>query len=220
MIIKKREETVVIKTIKQNTSNELIEKKSKFIANLYYVETDKQAEEIINQTRKKYHDAKHNCYAYSIMTKKGIINKMSDDGEPSGTAGSPMLTILQKQELTNILVIVTRYFGGILLGTGGLVRAYSQAVLGAIQKAEIVSQENGYELEIEANYSEIEKIQYYCKKNNITIINIQYGEKIKLTLEVTECEKDKIFMLKKEGKLNIINYALLKEKNIRKNIEK
>lgn len=207
------------KTIKENTSSEIIEKKSKFIANLFYVQSQEEAEERIKEIRKKYYDARHNCYAYSIMTNKGIINKMSDDGEPSGTAGAPMLNILLKKELVNVLVIVTRYFGGILLGTGGLVRAYSEATIEAIEKAHFVTEESGYEIQITINYPEFEKIQYYCEKNGIAIQNIEYGEKIKCNIEVTKEEKDKILKLKQEGSLKIEEYLIKKEKNIRKNIE-
>ena len=154
----------MLKTIKENTSAEIIEKKSKFIANLYYIQSEEEAEEIIKQIRKQYHDAKHHCYAYSIMTKNGIKNKMSDDGEPSGTAGMPMLNILIKRELVNVLVIVTRYFGGILLGTGGLLRAYSEATLQAIEKTEMVIEEIGYEVEIIIQYQELEKYNTIVKK--------------------------------------------------------
>lgn len=210
----------MLKTIKENTSSEIVEKKSKFIANLFYVQSQEEAEEKIKEIRKKYHDARHNCYAYSIMTKEGIINKMSDDGEPSGTAGNPMLNIILKKELINVLVIVTRYFGGILLGTGGLVRAYSDTTLEAIEKAEFVIEQIGYELEIIINYQELEKFEYYCEKNKLSIINIEYGEKIKCNIEVTKEEKDKIIELKEEGTLKIEDYKIIKEKNIRKNIEK
>ena len=210
----------MLKTIKENTSSEIVEKKSKFIANLFYVQTQEEAEEKIKEIRKKYHDARHNCYAYSIMTKDGIINKMSDDGEPSGTAGNPMLNIILKKELINVLVIVTRYFGGILLGTGGLVRAYSDATLEAIEKAEFVIEQIGYELEIIINYQELEKIEYYCEKNGLYIINKEYVEKIKCNIEVTKEEKDKILKLNEDGNFKIENYKIIKEKNIRKNIEK
>ena len=111
-------------TIKQNVQAEIIEKKSKFIANFFYVENVEEAEKMIKETKKKYFDARHNCIAYRVVEDGQIIEKSSDDGEPSGTAGSPMLNILQKNNLANVLIVVTRYFGGILLGTGGLVRDY------------------------------------------------------------------------------------------------
>ena len=116
------------KTIKQNSTAEIVEKKSKFIANVLYIETVEDAEQRIKEIKKQYHDAKHNCFAYIVTDLNGnTVQKSSDDGEPSGTAGAPMLKILVGQNLSNVLVIVTRYFGGILLGTGGLVRAYSRS---------------------------------------------------------------------------------------------
>ena len=122
-------------TIKQNVQAEIIEKKSKFIANFFYVENVEEAEKMIKETKKKYFDARHNCIAYRVVEDGQIIEKSSDDGEPSGTAGSPMLNILQKNNLANVLIVVTRYFGGILLGTGGLVRAYSDSLLKAIENS-------------------------------------------------------------------------------------
>lgn len=116
------------RTINKNTKAEIVEKKSKFIANVFYVEKVEQAEDYIKKIKKQYHDAKHNCFAYMITDLEGnTVQKSSDDGEPSGTAGAPMLKILVEKKLSNILVIVTRYFGGILLGTGGLVRSYSRS---------------------------------------------------------------------------------------------
>lgn len=133
------------KTISENVCAEIVEKKSKFIANLYYIKSKDEAEEIINSIRKKYYDARHNCYAYSVLDEDNkLFTKASDDGEPQGTAGMPMLDIINKKELVNVLVIVTRYFGGILLGTGGLVRAYSEATLKAIEEAEFVNEENRF----------------------------------------------------------------------------
>ena len=141
------------KTIKENVSAELVEKKSKFIANLFYIESREEAEDIIKMQKKKYYDARHNCYAFRVLGEDGIIEKSSDDGEPSGTAGAPMLNILSKMEITNVLVIVTRYFGGILLGTGGLVKAYSNSTKLALEKAEISMLEEGFVYKIEIKYS-------------------------------------------------------------------
>lgn len=207
------------KTISENTSAQIVEKKSKFIANIYYVQTQEEIENILKELRKKYYDARHNCYAYSILTKDGVVNKMSDDGEPSGTAGAPMLNIITKNELTNILVVVTRYFGGILLGTGGLVKAYSEATIKALEKVKIVNEEIGYEVEVTILYNEWEKFKYYCEKNNINIINVVYDEKIKSRIEATQTEKSKIEELIGKGTLKIEEIKIIKEKNIRKNIE-
>ena len=126
-------------TIKDYVKEELMEKKSKFVAEIFYVETIEEAEENLRQIYKKYYDAKHHCFAYRILQNNAIIEKASDDGEPSKTAGAPMLQVLNKNELVNILVVVTRYFGGILLGTGGLVRAYTQATQNALKKTKILT---------------------------------------------------------------------------------
>lgn len=207
------------KTILENTSAQIIEKKSKFIANIYYVQTQEEIENILKEIRKKYYDAKHNCYAYSISTKDGLVNKMSDDGEPSGTAGAPMLNIITKNGLTNILVVVTRYFGGILLGTGGLVKAYSEVTMKALENTKIVNEEQGYELEVIISYNEWKKFRYYCEKNKINILNAIYDEKIKSRIEVTNIEKIEINKLIEESKLKIEKIDIIKEKNIRKSIE-
>lgn len=128
------------------------------------------------------------------------------------------MNVLEKNELYNVLVIVTRYFGGILLGAGGLVRAYTEAAVKAIEKAEIVEQENGFELEIWISYQDMEKMKYYCDKNNIKIIKWEYGENIGCTIEVTNAEKDIILTdYKYNDKMpNIIDYKVIREKFIRK----
>ena len=140
-------------SIKENVQSEIVVKKSKFICNLIKVDSQEEAENIIKQTKKKYFDARHNCVAYRVLEDEKIIEKSSDDGEPSGTAGGPMLNILQKNNLCNVLVIVTRYFGGILLGTGGLVRAYSDATLEAIDNAQKLEKCMGEEAEVEIEYN-------------------------------------------------------------------
>lgn len=208
----------MLKTIKENVQEEVVEKKSKFIADLIYVQSTKEAEEELKKIKKKYHDARHHCYAYSVMTSNGIVNRASDDGEPSGTAGAPMLNIINKNELINVLIVVTRYFGGILLGTGGLVKAYSESTIKAIEAATLVSEQRGYEISLDVNYNDYEKLCYYCKNNNIKIINSDYGEKINCKLEVTKEENEKIIKEQEELKLNfaIENYKIIEEKNIRK----
>lgn len=198
----------MFKTIKENSTAEVVEKKSKFIANVFYVESRKEAEGLIKQINKKYHDARHNCYAYRIFAKEGIIEKASDDGEPSGTAGAPMLNILSKKELTNILVIVTRYFGGILLGTGGLVKAYSEACSLAIKNSGIIEKKllNVYKIEI--NYADIDKFKYFAKNNNIIILKEEYLENV--ILEIGINEKEEINKIDEKEK-NVRNIQFLKE---------
>ena len=210
----------MFRTIKENVEAEITENRSKFIANIMYVKTVAEAEEYLNAIKKKYHDAKHNCFAYSIMTADGIINRSSDDGEPSGTAGGPILNIINKNELINTLVVVTRYFGGILLGTGGLVKAYSESTLKAIEKAEFVVEERGYEASLEINYNDFEKFRFYCNKNGINIIKTDYKDKIVCDIELNNEENKRLMENLNELSFKIENYKILKEKNIRKNADK
>lgn len=174
------------KTINSNDECELVEKKSKFIASIFRVNSIDEAESLIKDTKKKYYDARHNCYAYSVIEDEKIINRFSDDGEPSGTAGGPMLNILTGNNITNTLVIVTRYFGGILLGTGGLVRAYSDVTKNVIEKVGTVEQEIGYRVKFEVTYSEFEKLKYYLNRQNISIIDTEYFENIVLIADMSK----------------------------------
>jgi len=198
----------MFKSIKENSSAEVVEKKSKFIANVFYIESREEAEEIIKNMNKKYHDARHNCYAYRVIKSDGVIEKASDDGEPSGTAGTPMLNILSKNELANVLVIVTRYFGGILLGTGGLVKAYSAACTLGLEKAEIIEKYIAQVYKVEISYPDIDKFKYFAKNNNIIILNEKYSENVVLEIGIKEKDfLDKI--LQKE--INIGNIEFLRE---------
>ena len=206
----------MFKTISNDSEAEIIEKKSKFIANIFYVETQEEAEEKIKEIKKKYFDARHNCFAYSIFTKDRIIERFSDDGEPSGTAGAPMLNILSSQNLRNVVVIVTRYFGGILLGTGGLVRAYTGAVQEALKNVEIIEKYLGLEVKLEVNYPNLEKLKYYLKQNEIKILSSEYLENIKVLVEISEEKLENLLESKNELNFNLINVEKVKEKYIEK----
>lgn len=199
----------------EKLEEEIVEKKSKFIASLFYIDSEEKAQEILKSIKKQYFDARHNCFAYRVMTESGIIERFSDDGEPSGTAGGPMLNIMAKENLCNVLVIVTRYFGGILLGTGGLVRAYSEATSKVIETATIATETLGLEVQIEIDYNELEMIKYYCKKNGINIVNIVYEDNIKCYLEVTNEELENL-LNKNKSNCNILKHKILTTKNIRK----
>lgn len=179
-------------TIKKNIETEIVEKKSRFIANLFPVENIDEVEKRMGDIKRKYHDARHNCIAYRIVKDNQIIEKSSDDGEPSGTAGTPMLNILQKSNFANILIVVSRYFGGILLGTGGLVRAYSDSLLQAITESEKVQKCQGIEMFTNMEYSEFNHFKYYCKNNNIFITNVEYGESIACKIELEDDKKEKL----------------------------
>ena len=204
----------MFKTIKENVSYELVEKKSKFIANLYYVESVEEAEEKIKQLKKKYYDARHNCYAFSIFTNTGKIDRFSDDGEPSGTAGAPMLNIINSQGLSNILVVVTRYFGGILLGTGGLVRAYSDATIGALENANKTDKDLGLIVKLTVSYADVEKIKYYFKQEDINIINNEFDENVNIFIEITKEKYNKILENKEEFNFKILSNNVIKESYI------
>ena len=205
-------------TIKSDISSEIVERKSKFIANLIKVENREEAEEKIKEIKKKYYDARHNCVAYRIVEKDSLIEKASDDGEPSGTAGGPMLNILRNQNLANILVVVTRYFGGILLGTGGLVRAYSDATIKAINSADKVKKVMGIEFQISMEYSQLENFKYYCQKNKFNILNTQYSEDIVCNLTMEEDLKDKFIEDFETKKINLKEIKILDKKIIDKSI--
>ena len=190
-------------TIKESVQSEIVEKKSKFIANIFFVQSVEEAENIIKETKRKYYDARHNCSCYRVIEEGKIVEKQSDDGEPSGTAGGPMLNILQKKDLVNVVVIVTRYFGGILLGTGGLVRAYSDVTKKAIDEAEKNEIILGKEYKVKVDYSNLEKLKHYARVNNINIINSEFQNEIICTLQISN-EKINKFLEDIENKNLII----------------
>lgn len=203
------------KTIKENSSAEILEKKSRFIANVFYVESIEEAEKYIKDVKKKYHDAKHNCVAYAIETGDGgLAIKFNDDGEPSGTAGAPMLKVILEQEFSNILVIVTRYFGGILLGTGGLVRAYTQVTKDALDKATYIYKTLGKEMKMEIEYDELKNLKYYLEKNSIKITKIEYSDNITATIEIPNNKIENFTNNVNKKLLKVSKYDILQEKYI------
>ena len=211
---------IEFKTIEKENSAEIVEKKSRFIANIYNVESKEEAEEKIKQIKKKYYYAKHHCFAFSIIEENGITQKSSDDGEPSGTAGAPILNIIKSNNLQNVVIIVTRYFGGILLGTGGLTRAYSEAAGKVVEQSELIQKEPGMEVELEIDYNDNEKFKYYCQKNNVNIIKIEYTENILYKIELNEKEYKKIEERNKTNNkqldINIKNIKLKCRKYVKK----
>ncbi len=143
--------------IYEGGSGEIVEKKSRFIAHVFPVHSEEEASEYIEQIRKKYWDARHNCHAF-VIGPNNETSRCSDDGEPSGTAGRPILEVLQGRGIHDALVIVTRYFGGTLLGTGGLVRAYSQAAQAGLQASSIMTKQQGRKISIKTDYNGIGKL--------------------------------------------------------------
>lgn len=166
---------------------ELVEKKSRFIANVRPVESEAEAVAFIDEMKKKYWDARHNCSAFVIGT-KAELTRCSDDGEPSGTAGRPMLEVLLGEGVRNVAVVVTRYFGGVLLGTGGLVRAYSGAVKEGIAASKIGTMRYGVRLKICTDYNGIGRIQYILRQNGLEAEDTVYTDQVELTvLLAAEC---------------------------------
>lgn len=197
-----------INTIKQDVTIELIEKRSRFITNAFNVNSRKEAEEKIKEIKKKYYDAKHNCFAFVVIESGEKVVKTSDDGEPAGTAGMPILNAIEKNDLSNILIIVTRYFGGILLGTGGLTRIYSKSSTEVIKNAEIVKNSDGVQLNVKIGYNDNENFRYYCDKNNIKIVNIEFNEDISYIIELSNEEFEKIKNIINQ-KNNEINFNII-----------
>ena len=171
-----------MKSIEETIQHTLIIKKSEFICTLIPLNDEEKVNETIDYYKEKYKDATHNCVAYLVGTKE----RANDDGEPSGTAGLPMLNVLKKQELSNIIAIVTRYFGGIKLGAGGLTRAYSQAVADALKEANIVEKHLIDVYDVSLDYSFTKKFEHLLKVNDIDCINKDYTEQVTYRLYIDD----------------------------------
>ena len=193
------------KVVTKEGTGEIVEKKSRFIGSTFAVESVEEAEKRIAEVSKKYWDARHNCYAY-VIGKNSENTRCSDNGEPSGTAGKPILEVITGAGLTNTLVIVTRYFGGVLLGTGGLVRAYTQAAQAAIAASETGEMVYARQLTLEVAYNMINNVKYFLEQNKISISDPRYTENVQYDICVKEEDKDRItegLIQKCEGKITI-----------------
>lgn len=170
---------------------EITEKKSRFIATVRPVESEDEAVSFINETKKKYWDARHNCSAF-VIGKRQELTRCSDDGEPAGTAGRPMLDVLLKENIHNAAVVVTRYFGGVLLGTGGLVRAYQQATKAGLSASEIIEKKDGAVLFIRTDYTGIGRLQYLFAQEKITVMDTAYEADVLVKAVIQENNKKRI----------------------------
>lgn len=170
---------------------EITEKKSSFIATVRPVESEDEAVSFINETKKKYWDARHNCSAF-VIGKRQELTRCSDDGEPAGTAGRPMLDVLLKENIHNAAVVVTRYFGGVLLGTGGLVRAYQQATKAGLSASEIIEKKDGAVLFIRTDYTGIGRLQYLFAQEKITVMDTAYEADVLVKAVIPENDKKRI----------------------------
>ena len=209
------------KIVLQGGTGEIVEKKSRFIASVFPVEAEEEAISIIEQTRKQYWDARHNCYAY-VIGEDGGRQRCSDDGEPQGTAGRPMLDVILAEDIKNILVVVTRYFGGTLLGTGGLVRAYSMSVKARIDNSVIVNKCPGNRIKITTDYNGAGKLQYIAAGLDIPVLATDYLDKVIITLLVPPRSRNTLVnkvmeatsataIIENEGE---VWYAILADKSI------
>lgn len=181
-------------TIKDEVSSQFEEKKSVFIGHVKRVYTEDEAKDFINKTRNSYKEARHNVYAYVIGQNMGI-QRYSDDGEPQGTGGIPVLEVIKKNEITDVVIVVTRYFGGILLGKGGLVRAYSKGAAMAVNDGGIVEKVKGVVIEIILDYDMLGKVQYLFEQKLWHIENTDYTDKVKL---IMYCPVDELGEVQKE----------------------
>lgn len=179
------------KILKEGGAGEIEEKKSRFIATFRPVSSEEEAAAFIEEMKKKYWDARHNCSAF-VIGKKGELTRCSDDGEPSGTAGRPMLEVLLGEEVRNAAVVVTRYFGGTLLGTGGLVRAYTQAVKAGLENCLVVTMRYGVRFKIGTDYNGLGKVQYILGSRGIAILDSRYAENVELAVIVAKEEYDAV----------------------------
>lgn len=171
------------KVLLEGGEGEIVEKKSRFIATVAKCETEEEAVRFIEQMKKKYWDARHNCSAF-VIGGRGELTRCSDDGEPSGTAGRPMLEVLLGMEIRNVAVVVTRYFGGVLLGTGGLVRAYTQAVKEGLAHCSIGVRRSGHEIEVVTDYNGVGKVLYLLRQNGLEPEDSRYADDVTLRLIV------------------------------------
>lgn len=180
------------RVVYEGGEGEITEKKSRFIATVRPVETEEEATAFIAEMKKKYWDARHNCSAFVIGDRQELT-RCSDDGEPAQTAGRPMLDVLLKEGITNVAVVVTRYFGGVLLGTGGLVRAYQAATQAGLAASHIIEKRWGQKLLIRTDYNGLGKLQYLFGQQQTAILSTEYAADVVLTILVPIPQKDVLY---------------------------
>ena len=180
------------RVVYEGGEGEIVEKKSRFIATVRPVETEEEAVAFINEMKKKYWDARHNCSAFVIGSRQEVT-RCSDDGEPAQTACRPMLDVLLREGITNVAVVVTRYFGGVLLGTGGLVRAYQSATQAGLAASKIIEKRQGKKLIIHTDYNGLRKLQYLFGQQKTAILDTEYAADVVLTILVPVEQKDFLY---------------------------
>ncbi len=174
-------------SVENEATSEIVEKKSRFIANIRHAETESEAMQFVDKIRKEHYNARHNVYAYILS---GGIKKYTDDGEPSKTAGLPILEMLEKQGITDVVCVVTRYFGGTLLGTGGLVRAYTEAAKEALAASGVVQMTKCSLFELRVPYSNLGSVEYLIKTSGAQCEEKIYAEDIKMLVSIEAAKQD------------------------------
>ncbi|MFR7992171.1 MAG: YigZ family protein [Lachnospiraceae bacterium] len=177
------------KIVYQGGNAEIVEKKSRFLASVQPVNSEEEALEFLQEVRREHWGAKHHCYAY-VIGEGQRLQRFSDDGEPAGTAGKPILEVLLAEDVHNTLIVVTRYFGGILLGTGGLVRAYTKAAAEGLQASRIAVKQWGCRLKLRTDYAGAGKVQYLLGKNHIPVTGSEFTESVQFEVLVTAEERE------------------------------
>ncbi|HCN60261.1 MULTISPECIES: YigZ family protein [Mammaliicoccus] len=195
-------------TIKSAHETEIVINKSRFIASIYPAETEEEAKAFIQSKKKEHHDATHNCSSY-IIGPTMLIQKANDDGEPSGTAGVPMLEVLKKQQLHNVVVVVTRYFGGIKLGAGGLIRAYGSAVSQVIKEIGRIILLDAIPFEITLDYDQTGRFEHELQQTDYQLVDTSYTDKVTYTINVIASEEDNFISFLNE--VNQGKYDLTKQ---------
>lgn len=186
------------KTVYSGGEAEIIEKKSRFIATVKPVKSEEEAITFIEGLKKKYWNATHNCFAY-VIGERFQTQRCSDDGEPSGTAGRPMLDVLLGEEVHDVAVVVTRYFGGTLLGTGGLVRAYQGATQAGLMASTVITKMHGSKVAIQTDYTGLGKIQYILGQRGLTILHSEYTDRVALEVLLPEADVEQVMAEITEG---------------------
>ena len=186
------------KTVYVGREAEIIEKKSRFIATVKPVKSEEEAITFIEGLKKKYWNATHNCFAY-VIGERFQTQRCSDDGEPSGTAGRPMLDVLLGEEVHDVAVVVTRYFGGTLLGTGGLVRAYQGATKAGLMASTVITKMHGSKVAIQTDYTGLGKIQYILGQRGLTILHSEYTDRVALEVLLPEADVEQVMAEITEG---------------------
>lgn len=180
-----------MKVVFEGGQGEIIEKKSRFICTVKKISSEEEALEFVNEMKKKYWDARHNCMAY-VLGDRNEIARFSDDGEPQGTAGKPMLDVITVKDIHNVAVVVTRYFGGILLGTGGLIRAYQGAVNEGLANSVIIERYEGVKYSVITDYNGMGKIQYIINMEGYHLLDTIYTDNVEMIV-VVESDNCKMF---------------------------